>query len=35
MNTAARSEPRIAKLEVTEDTIVAQLLDGRTIRACK
>jgi Protein of unknown function (DUF2442) len=31
MNTAARSEPRIAKLEVTEDAIVAQLLDGRTI----
>ena len=31
MNTAARNEPRIAKLEVTEDAIVAQLADGRTI----
>jgi hypothetical protein len=31
MNTVARSEPRIAKLEVTEDAIVAQLLDGRVI----
>lgn len=31
MNTAASSEPRIVKLEVTEDTIVAQLADGRTI----
>lgn len=31
MNTAARSEPRIVKLDVTEDAIVAQLADGRTI----
>jgi hypothetical protein len=31
MNTAAMSEPRIAKLEITEDAIVAQLFDGRTI----
>jgi Protein of unknown function (DUF2442) len=30
MNTAA-SEPRIVGLEVTEDAIVAQLADGRTI----
>jgi Protein of unknown function (DUF2442) len=31
MNTAASSEPRIVTLEVTEDAIVAQLTDGRTI----
>ena len=31
MNTAAMSEPRIARLEITEDAIVAQLFDGRTI----
>jgi Protein of unknown function (DUF2442) len=31
MNTAARSEPRIVTLEVTEDTIVAGLADGRTV----
>jgi len=31
MNTAASSEPRIVTLEVTEDAIVAQLADGRTI----
>ena len=31
MNTAANSEPRIVALEVTEDAIVAQLADGRTI----
>ena len=31
MNTAANSEPRIVSLEVTEDTLVAQLADGRTV----
>jgi hypothetical protein len=31
MNTAAMNEPRIAKLRITKDMIVAQLLDGRTI----
>src|SRR5437588_7162884 len=31
MNTVVSSEPRIATLEVTEDSIVAQLVDGRTI----
>jgi len=31
MSTAASSEPRIVGLEVTEDTIVAQLADGRTV----
>ena len=31
MNTAASSEPRIVALEVTEDTLVAQLADGRTV----
>ena len=31
MNIAANSEPRIIQLEVTEDVIVAQLSDGRTI----
>jgi Protein of unknown function (DUF2442) len=31
MNTVAKSEPRIVSLEVTEDSIVAQLADGRTI----
>jgi hypothetical protein len=32
MSTAADSDPRIVALEVTEDAIVAQLADGRTIR---
>jgi hypothetical protein len=31
MNIAARSDPRIAALEVTEDAIVAHLVDGRVI----
>jgi hypothetical protein len=31
MNIAANSDPRIVALEVTEDAIVAQLADGRTI----
>jgi len=31
MNIAAHSEPRIVTLEVTEDSIVAQLVDGRTV----
>jgi hypothetical protein len=31
MNTVASSEPRIVTLEVTEDSITAQLADGRTI----
>jgi hypothetical protein len=31
MNTAASHDPRIIALEVTEDAIVAQLADGRTI----
>jgi hypothetical protein len=31
MNTAASSEPRIVGLEITEDALVAQLADGRTI----
>jgi len=31
MNIAASSDPRIAALEVTEDAIVAQLVDGRVI----
>lgn len=31
MNTAAGSEPRFVGLEVTEDAIVAQLADGRTV----
>lgn len=31
MNTVANSEPRIIALEVTNDAIVAQLADGRTI----
>ena len=31
MNTVASSEPRIVSLEVTDDAIVAQLADGRTI----
>jgi len=31
MNIAASSEPRIVTLEVTEDTIVAQFADGRTV----
>jgi hypothetical protein len=32
MSTAADSDPRIVALEVTEDAIVAQLADGRTVR---
>ncbi len=31
MNTAVNNEPRIVALEVTEDALVAQLADGRTI----
>lgn len=31
MNTVINSEPRIASLEVTDETITAQLVDGRTI----
>lgn len=31
MNTAVSHEPRIIAIEVTDDTIVAQLTDGRTI----
>ncbi|RPI04873.1 MAG: DUF2442 domain-containing protein [Zetaproteobacteria bacterium] len=31
MNTAASSDPRIASVRVTEDEIVAVLVDGRTI----
>ena len=31
MNTAAASESRIISLEVTDDSICAQLADGRTI----
>ena len=31
MNVAANSEPRITALEVTEDAIVAQFADGRTV----
>lgn len=31
MNTAASHEPRITSIEVTEDTITAQLADGRTV----
>lgn len=31
MNTVVNSEPRIVAIEVTEDTITAQLADGRTI----
>ena len=31
MNTAGSSEPRIVTLEVTEDALIAQLADGRTI----
>jgi hypothetical protein len=31
MNIAASSEPRIVTLEVTEDAIVAQFADGRTV----
>ena len=31
MNIAASSDPRITKLEVTEDAIVAQLADGRIV----
>lgn len=31
MNTAGNSEPRIIALEVTDDTISAQLADGRTV----
>jgi hypothetical protein len=31
MNTVVKTEVRIKDIEVTEDTIVAQLTDGRTI----
>jgi hypothetical protein len=31
MSIAVSSEPRIVSLEVTEDSIVAQLADGRTV----
>ncbi len=31
MNTAASSEPRIIAIDVMEDSITAQLADGRTI----
>ena len=31
MNTVGNSEPRIVALEITEDSITAQLADGRTI----
>jgi hypothetical protein len=31
MNTVGPSEPRIVALEVTEDALIAQLADGRTI----
>lgn len=31
MNTVATSEPHIAALQVTNDSIIAQLKDGRTI----
>ena len=31
MNIAASSEPRIVTLEVTEESVVAQLADGRTV----
>jgi hypothetical protein len=31
MSTAGTNEPRIVTVEVTQDTIVAQLADGRTV----
>lgn len=31
MNTATNNEPRIQEVEVTDDAIVAELADGRTI----
>ena len=31
MNIAASSEPRIVTIEITEDSIIARLADGRTI----
>ncbi len=31
MNTAARPEPRIRTVQVTDEAIVAELMDGRTI----
>ena len=31
MNTVNRTEPRIKEIRVTEDTITADLMDGRTI----
>ncbi len=31
MNTAASNDPRIAAIEVTEDSITAHLVDGRTV----
>ena len=32
MSIAAMPEPRIQKIQVTDDSIVADLVDGRTIR---
>jgi len=31
MNTAASNDPRIVTLDVTEEAIIAQLADGRTV----
>lgn len=31
MNTVVSNEPRVKKMEVTEDLIIAELEDGRTI----
>jgi hypothetical protein len=31
MNTVATNEPRIVSLKVTEDSIIAELADGRTV----
>ena len=31
MNTAAASEPRIVSIDVTADSIIAELSDGRTV----
>ena len=31
MNTVANNEPRITNMDVTDDSIVAELADGRTI----
>ena len=32
MSTVAMSEPRIQEIQITDDSIVANLVDGRTIR---